>query len=91
MALDNSQMIGSIIASWTKLPPTWKVVSAILTAWDVIAWVFIGLRLVSVTTWSWWWVLAPIWVCVAVMAMVVSFVLLIFGVAKTVEYLGESL
>ena len=88
--LEMSQVIGTIRASWAKVPHRWKVVSAMLTAWDVIAWIFIGLKLASVITWSWWWVFAPIWVCVAVMAMVISFALLMFGVAKTVEYLGDS-
>ena len=83
-------MIGKIRASWAGLSRKWKVVSAILTAWDVIAWLFIGLKLADVIAWSWWWVFAPIWFCVAVVAMVISFALLIFGMDKTVEYLGDS-
>ena len=90
VAPDNSQMIGTIRASWANLPPKWRVVSAILAAWDVIAWLFIGLKLAGVIIWSWWWVFAPIWVCAAVMAMVISFALLFFGLHKTLEYLGDS-
>lgn len=29
---------------------------------DVLAIVFIVLKLLGVVTWSWWWVLAPIWI-----------------------------
>lgn len=29
---------------------------------DVLAIVFIVLKLVGVISWSWWWVLSPIWI-----------------------------
>lgn len=32
----------------------------------MLALVFVTLKLVGVTTWSWWWVLAPIWTPLAV-------------------------
>lgn len=38
---------------------------------------FIGLKLTGVISWSWWWVLSPLWIsfalflCVVVIAMVV--------------------
>lgn len=28
---------------------------------------FIGLKLGGVITWSWWWVLSPIWIIIAVL------------------------
>ena len=38
----------------------------------LLAILFIGLKLAGVITWSWWWVLAPIWIpaliCTAVLA-----------------------
>lgn len=37
----------------------------------VLAIVFIVLKLVGVITWSWWWVLSPIWIPLAVVALVV--------------------
>ena len=36
--------------------------------------IFITLKLVGVITWSWWWVLAPLWVMPAI------FILFILGV-----------
>ena len=32
----------------------------------LLAVVFIALKLLEVITWSWWWVLAPIWIPVAI-------------------------
>lgn len=43
---------------------------------------FIVMKLTHVIDWSWWWVLAPIWVSVG---LVVS-VLLIFGAVMLVGY-----
>jgi hypothetical protein len=38
---------------------------------------FIGLKLTNVITWSWWWVLSPLWINAAI----VMLVLLIVGIA----------
>lgn len=32
--------------------------------WLTIA--FIVLKLCKVITWSWWWVLSPIWICISI-------------------------
>lgn len=37
---------------------------------------FVGLKLGKVITWSWWWVLSPLWIPIA-LALVV---LIIFGI-----------
>lgn len=48
-----------------------------------LALIFIVLKLVGVITWSWWWVLAPVWIPVALgilgllIAAVVGFIFLI--------------
>jgi hypothetical protein len=34
--------------------------------------VFIVLRLVGVTDWSWWWVLSPLWISVGLTLLVVG-------------------
>ena len=34
---------------------------------DLLAIVFIVMKLLGKITWSWWWVLAPIWIPVAVL------------------------
>ena len=38
---------------------------------------FIVLKLCNVITWSWWWVLAPIWIPVAIAALGVLFVFIL--------------
>ena len=62
----------TIRTTWASLPSAGKAVSAILAAWDGIAWLFIGLKLSGVITWSWWWVSAPIWGFVAVAALMAA-------------------
>lgn len=36
---------------------------------DVLGIVFIVLKLVGVITWSWWWVLAPFWIPLAIVVL----------------------
>lgn len=36
---------------------------------DVLGIVFIVLKLVGVITWSWWWVLAPFWIPLAIVVV----------------------
>lgn len=60
-ALVKDMVFGTIRSTWAQLHPAWKVISAILAAWDGVAWIFIGLKLAGVITWSWWWVFSPIW------------------------------
>lgn len=43
---------------------------------------FIGLKLTHYVDWSWWWVLSPIWIPLAIVLGVVVFFLVILGVAK---------
>jgi len=44
--------------------------------------VFIVLKLVGVIAWSWWWVLAPLWISFALFVVVLLVVLLILAVVK---------
>jgi hypothetical protein len=37
---------------------------------------FIGLKLTGAITWSWWWVLSPIWIGYAIALIVVAICLL---------------
>lgn len=46
----------------------------------VLAVVFIVLKLVGVIGWSWWWVLAPLWIPVALLLVF----LLLLGIAKLI-------
>lgn len=47
-----------------------------LTAADALAVLFIGLKLTGCISWSWWWVLAPLWaplaLALALLAAVVA-------------------
>jgi hypothetical protein len=36
---------------------------------DVLGIVFIVLKLVGVISWSWWWVLAPFWIPLAIVVL----------------------
>ncbi len=38
---------------------------------DVLGIVFIVLKLVGVISWSWWWVLAPFWIPLAIVILCV--------------------
>lgn len=48
----------------------------------ILALIFITLKLCSVITWSWWWVLAPLWAPFIVGLAVVMITLILLGVAK---------
>lgn len=41
---------------------------------------FIVLKLCNVITWSWWWVLAPIWIPVTIVALGVLFIFILYMV-----------
>lgn len=45
----------------------------------VLALIFIVLKLLGVITWSWWWVLSPLWIGLA-LTLIVVLVLLIIGI-----------
>lgn len=50
----------------------------------LLAIVFITLKLLNVITWSWWWVLSPIWISAAL-------IFIILGVAAIIAvYLGSK-
>jgi hypothetical protein len=42
---------------------------------------FIGLKLCNVISWSWWWVLSPIWISVSLALAILSIVVIIAIVA----------
>ena len=71
-----------------KRMPTEKVVytsggSSLLTA---VAIVFVILKLTGTTavaTWSWWWVLAPLWIPVALVfgILIIALIIIVIGAA----------
>ena len=50
----------------------------------VLAIVFITLKLTGLIAWSWWWVLAPIWIPLAIL-LVIGVVWLFFAALKKVR------
>ena len=42
-----------------------------------LALLFIALKLTGYITWSWWWVLAPMWIPIALILLFVAFVVTI--------------
>jgi hypothetical protein len=43
---------------------------------------FIGLKLTNVITWSWWWVLSPIWISLSIALFILLIVATIFLIAE---------
>lgn len=37
---------------------------------DLLTITFIILKLTNVITWSWWWVLSPIWIPISIVALI---------------------
>lgn len=50
---------------------------------------FIGLKLGNVITWSWWWVLSPLWIipagwlCFMIMAFIAAFI--VIGIVESIN------
>ena len=50
---------------------------------------FIGLKLTGYITWSWIWILAPLWIPISITLLVLSVGMLIVGlgiIVKTIKY-----
>ena len=56
----------------------------------VLGVVFIVLKLCGVITWSWWWVLSPFWIGLALILLVVGLLILVFGLDKFIDLLPDS-
>ena len=46
---------------------------------------FIALKLTKVILWSWWWVLSPLWISAAAVAVIVGLMLFVAFISVTVE------
>ena len=53
-----------------------------LTFFDILTLIFITLKLTGVITWSWWWVLSPIWICwgLIIIIVLICFILRYFKI-----------
>ncbi len=58
---------------------------------ELLAIVFIVLKLCGTIAWSWWWVLSPIWLPFAVVGIVLLIVAIVAGVVWTSVQLYECL
>lgn len=47
----------------------------------LLAVLFIGLKLTGYIDWSWWWVLAPLWIGWAIVLGIIAIVLLIAAIS----------
>lgn len=47
--------------------------------------VFIVLKLCSVITWSWWWVLSPLWIPAGIAIFFFALAGILFGIGKLLE------
>lgn len=46
---------------------------------------FIALKLTHVIDWSWWWVLAPLWIPVAVVLGIIAIVAIVILIVKVIK------
>lgn len=37
---------------------------------DILTLIFIVLKLTNIITWSWWWVLSPIWITILIVILI---------------------
>jgi len=51
---------------------------------------FIGLKLGNVITWSWWWVLSPLWIPFALVLAFFGIVFLVAGIIELFNLRGSK-
>ena len=66
-----------------KSPVT--VVNRGVTPLSLLGIAFIVLKVMGQITWSWWWVLAPFWIPVAVAVLFLLFIVVLLGVIASKE------
>lgn len=49
----------------------------------LLAILFIALKLCHVVTWSWWWILAPIWIPFGIGALILLVALVVWSLDKS--------
>ncbi len=58
--------------------------------WPLLGLVFITLKLCDVITWSWWWVLLPLYGPLSVVLVIVFLMVFVLGLAATADALGKT-
>lgn len=69
----------------TSKDPFWRSLESVAKAWNrgnpgfwtLLSLMLIGLKLTDHIDWSWWWVLAPIWIKYAFLLLVVAVVIIV--------------
>jgi len=51
-----------------------------ITATGALQLIFIVLKLIGVITWSWWWVLSPLWITAAI--LIIGFIIIILFASR---------
>jgi hypothetical protein len=57
---------------------------------SVLALIFITLKLTKTIDWSWWWVLAPIWIPIAFLLFIFLLGLFLKAIADVLEYFDKK-
>lgn len=52
---------------------------------SMLAILFIALKLLNVINWSWWWVLAPIWIPIAVVLAVLLVIVIVLLISSIIS------
>jgi Flp pilus assembly protein TadB len=53
--------------------------------------IFVALKLFGVIDWSWWWVLAPLWISVAVLVVLILLVLAVIWIIAVFHHLRNKI
>ena len=69
----------------TGKDPFWRSLESVAKAWNrgnpgfwtLLSLMLIGLKLTDHIDWSWWWVLAPIWIKYAFLLLVIAIVIIV--------------
>lgn len=49
---------------------------------EVVAIVFVVLKLCGVIAWSWWWVLSPVWICWGITLVTILILVILYGIRR---------
>lgn len=56
---------------------------------SALALLFIGLKLGNVIDWSWWWVLSPFWIPIAIVLIVVATIWIVQAPERIAKHLRQ--
>lgn len=56
----------------------------------VLTLIFVVLRLMNVITWSWMWVLSPLWISMALIILILLISLIVVSIASLIVYIKQK-